>query len=73
MSVGVVAHDTAEFAVESIRRWWRQMGQAVYRHARQLLITADCGSSNGGQVRLWKVPLRVLLSRSLLLVRLLLK
>ena len=53
-----VTHDTAEFAVESIRRWWRQMGQAVYRHARQLLITADCGGSNGSRVRLWKVQLQ---------------
>ena len=57
VSVGVT-HDTAEFAVESIRRWWRQMGQAVYRHARQLLITADCGGSNGSRVRLWKVQLQ---------------
>ena len=57
VSVGVT-HDTAEFAVESIRRWWRQMGRAVYRHARQLLITADCGGSNGSRVRLWKVQLQ---------------
>lgn len=57
VSVGVT-HDTAEFAVESIRRWWRQMGQAVYRHARHLLITADCGGSNGSRVRLWKVQLQ---------------
>lgn len=57
VSVGVT-HDTAEFAVESIRRWWRQMGQAVYRQARQLLITADCGGSNGSRVRLWKVQLQ---------------
>ncbi|MGH8569542.1 MAG: ISAzo13 family transposase [Gammaproteobacteria bacterium] len=57
VSVGVT-HDTAEFAVESIRRWWRQMGQSVYRQARQLLITADCGGSNGSRVRLWKVQLQ---------------
>jgi hypothetical protein len=39
-------HDTAAFAVESIRRWWKAMGRAVYPHARQLLVTADAGGSN---------------------------
>jgi Rhodopirellula transposase DDE domain len=53
-----MTHDTAEFAVESIRRWWRQMGQGVYRHARQWLITADCGGSNGSRARLWEVQLQ---------------
>ncbi len=38
-----IDHDTAEFAVESIRRWWHEMGKAVYPNARRLLITADCG------------------------------
>lgn len=56
VSVGV-DHDTAAFAVESIRRWWKSMGRAVYPEARRLLITADSGGSNGSRVRLWKVEL----------------
>jgi hypothetical protein len=59
VSVGIT-HDTAEFAVESIRRWWREMGQPLYPAARRLLITADCGGSNGYRVRLWKVELQKL-------------
>ena len=46
VNVGI-SHDTAEFAVESIRRWWYRMGQSVYREAKELLITADSGGSNG--------------------------
>jgi hypothetical protein len=57
VSVGI-DHDTAEFAVESIRRWWRQMGKPIYAKAKRLLITADCGGSNGYRVRLWKVALQ---------------
>jgi len=57
VSVGVT-HDTAEFAVETIRRWWREMGQRVYPNASALLITADGGGSNGSRVRLWKVMLQ---------------
>src|SRR6266571_1671727 len=48
-----IDHDTAEFAVQSIRRWWREMGQANYPRARRLPITAACGGSNGYRVRLW--------------------
>jgi Rhodopirellula transposase DDE domain len=59
VSVGV-DHDTAAFAVESIRRWWRGMGQPVYPQARQLLITADVGGSNGARLRLWKWELQKL-------------
>ncbi len=59
VSVGIT-HDTAEFAVESIRRWWHEMGQSLYPSARRLLITADCGGSNGYRVRLWKVELQKL-------------
>ena len=59
VSVGV-DHDTAAFAVESIRRWWKSMGQAVYPRATRLLITADSGGSNGARVRLWKVELQKL-------------
>ena len=59
VSVGV-DHDTAEFAVESIRRWWREMGKPLYPHAKRLLITADCGGSNGYRVRLWRLELQKL-------------
>ncbi len=54
VSVGV-DHDTAAFAVESIRRWWRWMGHLSYPKATRLLITADAGGSNGARVRLWEV------------------
>jgi len=57
VSVGV-DHDTAEFAVESLRRWWSKMGSHVYSEATELLITADCGGSNGNRARLWKVSLQ---------------
>jgi hypothetical protein len=56
VSVGI-DHDTAAFAVESLRRWWTHMGQPRYRAATRLLITADCGGSNGYRNRLWKVEL----------------
>ena len=59
VSVGV-DHDTAEFAVESLRRWWRNMGSRVYPQAKRLLITADGGGSNGTRCRLWKVELQQL-------------
>ena len=50
--------DTAAFAVESIRRWWQRLGKARYPHAARLLITADCGGSNGARVHLWKRELQ---------------
>ena len=53
-----ITHDTAAFAVESIRRWWQALGQARYPDVRRLLITADCGGSNGARVRLWKTELQ---------------
>ena len=59
VSVGV-DHDTSEFAVASIRRWWQHMGQAAYGGATQLLITADAGGSNGYRPRLWKLSLQQL-------------
>jgi transposase len=59
VSVGI-SHDTAELAVESIRRWWDEMGQALYPHAQNLLITADCGGSNSYRCRLWKLKLQEL-------------
>jgi transposase len=51
-------HDTAAFAVASIRRWWKAMGQRVYPKADQLLICADSGGSNGYRTRLWKLELQ---------------
>jgi transposase len=59
VSVGV-DHDTASFAVETIRRWWELMGRERYPNAKRLLITADGGGSNGSRVRLWKVELQKL-------------
>ena len=54
-------HDTAAFAVESIRRWWNAAGQASdYPQARRLLITADAGGSNGYRTRAWKTELAAL-------------
>ena len=54
-----VDHDTAAFAVESIRRWWNELGKKRYaNNAKRLLITADCGGSNGARVRLWKRELQ---------------
>jgi hypothetical protein len=50
-------HDTAVFAVESIRRWWRQVGADAYPAAGRLLVTADGGGSNGSRLRLWKAEL----------------
>jgi hypothetical protein len=52
--------DTAEFAVQTIRNWWHQMGQERYPQSRRLLITADSGGSNGVRVRLWKKELQAL-------------
>jgi DDE family transposase len=57
VSVGISA-DTGAFAVESIRRWWYKLGQARYPDATCLTITADCGGSNGPQVKLWKRELQ---------------
>ena len=57
VSVGI-DHDTAEFAVETIRRWWRWMGQKYYPQAKRLLITADAGGSNGSRLRLWKTEIQ---------------
>jgi transposase len=53
VSVGI-DHDTASFAVNSIRRWWRLMGRQAYPEAERLLVTADAGGSNGARSRLWK-------------------
>jgi hypothetical protein len=57
VSVGT-DHDTASFAVETIRRWWKMMGKQRYAKARELMITADGGGSNGSRLRLWKMELQ---------------
>ena len=59
VSVGT-DHDTAWFATAAIGRWWRRMGAGCHRQARELLITADGGGSNGWRVRLWKIALQAL-------------
>jgi hypothetical protein len=59
VSVGT-DHDTAEFAVATIRQWWQRLGRTRYPNATRLLITADGGGSNGSRVRLWKVALQAL-------------
>jgi transposase len=59
VNVGI-DHDTAAFAVNSIRRWWRTMGHSMYRGAKSLLITADAGGSNASRSRLWKWELQKL-------------
>lgn len=59
VSVGT-DHDTASFAVATIRRWWFAMGKKAYPDARELMITADGGGSNGSRVRLWKLELQKL-------------
>jgi hypothetical protein len=53
-------HETAAFAVASIRRWWHMMGQQTYPHAQRVLMTADSGGSNGYRTRLWKTELQKL-------------
>jgi hypothetical protein len=57
VNVGI-DHDTAQFAVNSIRSWWQYLGQTRYPAATRLHITADCGGSNGNRTRLWKVELQ---------------
>jgi transposase len=59
VNVGI-DHETAEFAVESIRRWWRTCGKSLYPDQKELLITADGGGSNGAKSRLWKQQLQKL-------------
>jgi hypothetical protein len=61
-------HDTAAFAVESIRQWWNTMGRDDYRDAKELLITADSGGSNGARIRLWKTELQKLANETGLLI-----
>ena len=62
VSVGI-DHDTAHFAAEAILRWWKRMGRTRYHNAKELLITADGGGSNGSRCRLWKVALQQVANR----------
>jgi hypothetical protein len=62
VSVGI-DHDTARFAAQAIQRWWKKMGSKRYSNAKELLITADGGGSNGSRSRLWKVALQDLATR----------
>jgi Rhodopirellula transposase DDE domain len=55
-----ISHDTAEFAVQSIRTWWAKMGKDIYKDAPEIMITADCGGSNSTRGRLWKYELQKL-------------
>ena len=57
VNVGIT-HETAEFAVESVRRWWRMLGKKAYPRAKRLLICADAGGSNGNRLRAWKLHLQ---------------
>jgi hypothetical protein len=59
VNVGIT-HETADFAVESIRRWWRMLGRKAYPAARGVLICADAGGSNGNRLRAWKLHLQKL-------------
>ena len=59
VNVGI-DHDTSTFAVESVRRWWYSMGKDLYPEARQLMVTADGGGSNGYRIKLWKLELQKL-------------
>jgi hypothetical protein len=63
VTVGI-DHDTAQFAVNSIRAWWEYLGQPRYPNATRLRITADCGGSNGNRTKLWKVELQKLADES---------
>jgi len=55
-----ISSDTAKFAVNSIRSWWYDIGEKTYKNSKEILITADCGGSNGYRVRLWKIELQKL-------------
>lgn len=58
------SHDTSEFAVESISRWWETVGKYTFPNAKELYITADCGGSNGYRVRMWKYQLKQFAERT---------
>jgi hypothetical protein len=68
VSVGIT-HDTAEFAVSAVRTWLERMGRQRYPAAHELMVTADCGGSNGARVRLWKVALQKLADQTGLAIK----
>ena len=57
-------HDTSEFAVESISRWWETVGKHTFQNAKRLYITCDCGGSNGSRVKMWKYQLQQFADRT---------
>jgi hypothetical protein len=63
------SHDTAEFAAESISRWWRCVGKKTFPRATKLLVTCDCGGSNGNRLRLWKYRLSLLAKETRLAIQ----
>jgi len=63
VSIGI-EHDTGSFAVHTVERWWEVMGHPVYPETTSLLVTADCGGSNGSRLRLWKWELQQLANRT---------
>jgi hypothetical protein len=63
------SHDTSEFAVESISRWWDAVGKHTYPDAKMLYITCDCGGSNGNRVRMWKYQLQQFANRTQLTIQ----
>ncbi len=63
------SHDTSEFAVESISRWWESLGKHTFPNATKLFITCDCGGSNGNRVRMWKYQLQQFVDRTKLEVQ----
>ena len=67
VSVGI-SHDTAEFAVGAIRRWWEKLGRARYGRAERILVTADSGGSNSARSRLWKRELQAFADETGLIV-----
>ena len=58
------SHDTSEFAVESISRWWETVGKHTFPNAKTLFITCDCGGSNGNRTRMWKYQLQQFATRT---------
>jgi hypothetical protein len=58
------SHDTSEFAVESVSRWWDTLGKHTFPNAKRLYITCDCGGSNGNRVRMWKYQLQQFADRT---------
>lgn len=69
VTVGI-SHDTAEFAVAAIRRWWKKLGKKRYPRAKRILVTADSGGSNSPRTRLWRVELQKLANETGMIIEL---